>query len=468
MVDVSTLSHPFTSDVAFNAPDFRLTVSGAQVPIGIRQLVERVEYESSDGMADLMRVVFRDPRYIPPKGLSAKGPLGGLGAGGGGSGSHLSLRDIKVFQPGNEMSLWLGYGTKLRHIGRVIIRKVRPNFPRDDIPSVEVIGYTKDSVMMDNAPLPPKEAIQVDADKVFSGERVKAPKPKKPRPKGQRKPPTGRAFKDTTFAAAVRARASNYDFELDVDDTPDAKSPHSFFQRVGLTDYDFVKGLSNVTGYYFWVDDRDDKGEEDPGRWWLHFKNPATLRKNVVQEKVYTFKYDQGNLGSLLDFEPELAIQGATTKLQARVKDPLTGKIFDATFNEENEETPDPLAVVPDDIEFDVTGNVLQGEYKTASSVKLFINDYSFEARTNRRFKSEAELIFWARQWFRRQRENFILSSGTIVGVETVMARQIHNLTGIGMGLDGEYFFSNVSHQLSNTSGYELHCTMRKVVPEMA
>lgn len=449
MVDVSTLSHPFSNDVAFNAPDFRIAIAGAQVPIGIRQLVERVEYESSDGMADLMRVVLRDPNYIPPKGLTARGPIRGLGAGGGGSGSHLSIRDLKVFQPGNEMTLALGYGTKLRHIGRVLIRKVRPNFPRSDIPTVEVIGYTKDSVMMDNAPQPPKE--------------------KPPKGKKKKKGETGRAFKNSTFADAVRTRAREYDFSLDVDDTPDRNSPHNFFQKTGLSDYDFVKGLSNITGYFFWVDDRNDEGKPDPqGKWWLHFKNPTTLRRAVLQEKQYTFKYDQKNLSSLLDFEPEYALHNALTKIQARVKDPASGKMFDATFNEENEETPDPLAVVPDDIELDVNGNVLQGEYKSASSVKLFLGEYSFQARTNRRFRSEAELIQWARQWYRRHRENFVLSSGTIIGVEDVLARQRHMINGVGMGLDGEYYFTNVSHQLSNNAGYELHCTMRKVVPELA
>lgn len=445
MVDVSTLSYPFTNDVALNAPDFRLSVSGAQVPFGIRQLVDRVEYESSDGMADLMRVTLRDPRYVPPKGLRAKGPLRGLGAGGGGSGSQLSLRDIKVFQPGNEMSLWLGYGSSLTHVGRVIIRKVRPNFPRDDIPTVEVIGYTKDSAMMDNAPQPPKE--------------------KPPKGKKKKKGETGRAFKNTTFADAVKLRAADYGFSgdsADVDPTPDARSPHNFFQKNGLTDYDFIKGLSNITGYYFWVD------ADEHGRWTLHFKDPATLAKKILQTKVYTFRYDQGDIGSLLDFEAELALQGATTKLQARVKDARTGKLFDATFEEENEETPDPLAVVPDDIELDVEGNLLEGEYKTASAVKLFIGDYSFQVRANRRFRSEAELIQWARQWYRRHRENFVLSKGTIVGVEHVMARQRHFISGIGMGLDGEYFFTNVTHKLGRDSGYQMECTMRKIVPEIA
>jgi phage protein D len=450
MVDISTLSRPFPDDVSFNAPNFSIRVGGVEVPMGIRQLVEKVEYESSDGLADMMKVVFRDPRYVPPKGLMPRGPLGGRSTGGGGVGSHLSLRDVRVFQPGNEMTLALGYGTSLKHVGRVVIRKVRPNFPRDDIPTVEVIGYTKDSAMMDNAPQGPKTPNSPIYAKPETSRR-------RPRRGGHKKKAArlDRMFKNATFADAVRQRGLAYNFELKVDDTHDAK--HTFVQKVGLTDYDFVKGLSNITGFFFWVD-----GDET-GKWTLHFRDPAKVERKELQEKVYTFKYDHGNLGTLLEFEPELAIHNAITKMQARVKDPKTGKIFDAIFHEENEDTPDPLAVVPDDID----GNVLDGEYKTASSVKIFIDEYSFTAIANRRFHSEAELIQWTRQWFRRHRENFILSTGTTIGIETVMARQIHNISGIGMGLDGEYFFSNVNHKLSNNAGYELECTMRKVVPEL-
>lgn len=430
MVDISTIAAPFASDVSVNAPNFALKVQGGNVPAGIEKLVQRIEYESSDGMADIMRIVFRDPKIIKPKGLTAIGPVGGLGALGGGSGSELSLRDVRVFQPGNTVTVAMGYGTEIRHVGTAIIRKVRPNFPRDEIPSVEVIAYTKDSVMMDNAP----------------------EKSKKKGKKG------GRVFKQTTFADAVRERAGDYGFILDVDDTND--SPHNFIQKVGLSDYDFVRGLSNITGFFFWVD-----GDAN-GKWTLHFKNPDTLRREVIQDKVYTFRYDDGDLTSLLDFEPELAIQGATVKLQAVVKDPRTGRTFDATFEEENRDSPDPLAVVTNDIS--ISDNELQGEYTTAPDVKIFIDDFSFEARANRRFKSEAELIAWARQWFRRNRENFVLSSGTIIGVETIFARQIHKLSGLGMGLDGEYFFSNVQHTMAADSGYTVEFNGRKVVPGLA
>lgn len=431
-IDISTIASPKPNDVGFNAPNFELSVAGANVPDGIRQLVQRVEYESSDGMADLLRIIFRDPKIIKPKGLTPPGPLSGIGPGGGGSGTDLALRDTRVFQPGNLITVRMGYGSDLKHIGGAIIRKVRPNYPRDDIPTVEVIAYSKDSLMMDNAP---------------EGS-------KKKKGKG------GRVFKDATFADAVRDRARDYGFDgafLDVDDTPD--SAHNFIQKVGLSDYDFVRGLSNITGFFFWVDCDED------GKWTLHFKNPDTLKRDVLQDKVYTFNYDRLNTGSLLDFEPELAIQGATTKLQVKVKDPKTGRMLEATFEEENDESPD---VVVSAGTLRAVDEVLEGEYTTASDVKIFIDDFSFEARANRRFKTEAELIAWARQWFRRNRENFVLSSGTIIGVETVFARQIHNLNGLGMGLDGEYFFSNVSHVMDKDSGYELECNFRKVVPGLA
>lgn len=430
MVGISTLDSPFSNDLGFNAPNFDINVQGASVPLGIRRLVQRIEYESSDGMADVMKIVFRDPTLIPPKGLTAIGSLGGLGAGGGGSGSSLSLRETKVFLPGNEISLSLGYGTDLNHVGRAVIRKVRPNFPREEIPTVEVIAYTADSRMMDNAP----------------------EKSKKKGGKG------GRAFKGATFAEAVRDRAADYGFVPDVDDTLDA--PHNFIQKVGLTDYDFVNGLSNLTGFFFWVD-----GEAN-GTWNLHFKNPDKLRQQDLQSKTFTFEYNHGQLSSLLDFEPELAIQGSVTKLQVKVKHPDTGVTLEAEFEEENDNSPDPLAHVTDDIK--ISDNILDGDWSTASDIKLFINDFSFEVRANRRFTTEAELVAWAKQWFRRNRENFVLSNGTIIGVESILARQIHKLKGLNAGLDGEYFFSNVAHIMEANSGYTLECGMRKVVPTLA
>ena len=63
------------------APKYIVDIGG-ELGTDITQFIESVEYESADGMADMARLVIQNPK--------------------------LDLQDLKVFQPGNEMSIWLG------------------------------------------------------------------------------------------------------------------------------------------------------------------------------------------------------------------------------------------------------------------------------------------------------------------------------------------------------------------------
>src|SRR5262245_9626691 len=260
-----------------NAPTFEISVNGIAVSDGVRALVQSLEYESVDGMADLLKITLHDP-------IDA-------------SGNRL-LADSTLFAPGNEITAQFGYyGAVLDSVGRGIVRKVRPVYPRGGVPIIEVIAYTKDALMMDNAPTP----IKV----------------KKKRGKGLKKTKAGRRFANQKYSDAVIARAEDYEFLIDVDETQDA--PHDFIHKAGLTDYDFVKGLSSLTGYYFWVDFDFDRVD-----WVLHFKKPETYVE--PQEKKYDFRWGAGELSTLLEFEPELAIQKSTTKLRGEYTDPITGQ----------------------------------------------------------------------------------------------------------------------------------------------
>lgn len=415
---LSTVASPLPTDVSANAPNFSVRVEGGEVPLGVRQLVQRVEYESVDGMADMLKVIVWDPDFI--------GTKGSLGSTDG-----QRLNETRIFQPGNEITVAFGYGPNLKHVGRAVIRKNRPTFPSNSIPLIEVIAYTKDVLMMDNSPEGSK----------------------------QKKGKGGRTFKDVRFSEAVEARASDYGFTLDVDQTFDA--PHDFIQKAGLTDYDFVNGLANLTGFVFWVD-----GDQD-GKWTLHFKNPDTLPAADVQEKTYTFRYNQGNQSSLLAFEPELAIQGSITKLKVQVKNSVTGALMESEFTEENDRAPETTVSVSGDT-LSVVDEILDAPHTTGSDVKLFLNDFAFELKANRRFTTEAEITHWARQWYRRQRENFVLARGATIGTEFLMSRQTHKLTGIGASLSSDYYFSRVKHVLSNDAGYLIDFNARKVVPALS
>lgn len=402
--------------VEFNAPNFIVRVADAEIPVGIRSLVQSIEYESAESMADVLKMVVADPDTTM---------LGG--------GIQRQLRDTKIFQPGNEIDVKMGYGAELRHIGRAIIRKLRPQYPSTGMPTIEVIGYTADSIMMDNAPRDPDEGAG------------------RPSPRKNRK--GGRRFKNMRWSDAVSEIGEFYNFELDVDDTKDA--PHDFIQKVGQSDYDFVQGIANLNGYLFWVD-----GDAE-GTWHYHFRNPETLQASDVQEKKYTFRYSQGNQSSLLAFEPELAIQNAIVDLRLQMKDVRTGRLVEVKFQEPNE--PFDSLVVAGGETLSVADQALQGPHTSASAIKIFMDDYSFEERTSRRFANEAELIAWGRQWFRRNRENFVMSRGVTIGLETLLCHQTHAIVGLGTALDGDYYFSRVRHIMSGKD-YKCDFNVRKVV----
>lgn len=368
------------------APRFSIHVEGTSVDHNIQQFIKHVEYESTDGMADLLRLRCANPDSI--------------------------VSNAKIFQPGNEVSLFVGYKNPLKHIGRAIIQKQIPSFPQSGEQTLSVVGYTKDSLLADNSPEESKK----------------------------------RRFLDYKYSDAVRDVATRYGMEEDVDNTPD--KPRNWFQKSGVSDYELVQGLANITGFVFWVD-----GDEN-GVWTLHFRDPNTI---VEQEKEYTFIYNNGDLSSLLSFRPELLIKGSKTKISVVVKDRKNGKVIKVEVEEENNSAPDV------EVLGDPTSDV-DGQYTSGSDIKLYFGDYSFETISNKRFRDEESAALWAQQWFRRQRENFILATGSCIGTEDLMARQKHHIQNTSPAYDGEYYFSKVRHVLNN-NGYNCNFSCRRLVP---
>ena len=265
-------------------PNFALRVGDTELEAGIRALVESVEYESADGIADVAKIVAKNPNFI--------------------------LSDRTVFAPGNEVSIFMGYGGELSHIGRVRIYKVRPTFPQAEMPTIEITGYTRDHEMMHNSP--PQAAPQGRAGGRRRGAR---------RAQSQ----SGRRFRNLKYSEAVEQRAADYNFNTDIVPTPEA--PTDFIQKAGMSDYDFVNGLANLTGFLFWVD-----GDEN-GEWTLHFKDPERLNE---QETRYRFEYNLGDMSTLFQFQPEFLVSEAIAQIRVRVQGPTTGQVFEAEFTEDN------------------------------------------------------------------------------------------------------------------------------------
>lgn len=389
------------------APSYIIEVESTELIAGVTSLITSVEYESADGCADMMKITCGNPEN--------------------------RISDSKIFLPGNEMALWMGYGSELSYIGATVIYKVEYSFPDGGEPSMVVTGYTRDKEMMDNAP----------------------PKPKKFKGKGsvkknrRAKQMSGRHYNDSTYGEAVREKAEDYGMEADV---TSAGVPSTFIQPSGMSDYEFVQGLSNLTGWLFWVDRKED------GTWVLHFRDPLD-RLEDVQDSKYTFTYNT-ELATLLSFDPEMTFQGQSTVVQVEVKNPRTGKIMKTIIEE-------PVAA--DNTTFG--GGQIEDQERYAgfipsgSSIKMYIGDYSFDVIAGKRFANEAEIQAWANAWYRKNRDNFVIASGKIIGLEKIMARQVHAIAGVGDMFSGDYYFSRVRHAMDAERGYETDFNCRKVLP---
>jgi phage protein D len=382
------------------APAYVLEAGKTVLNTGITDLITDVSYESADGMADVMKIRCSNPDF--------------------------RVSDARVFQPGNEAALWMGYGNNLSFVGRVVIDKVQANFPGGHaMPEITVTGFTRDVQMKDNAP-----------------PEVKKKKGEKKKGRG------GRSFPDSSYADAVESRLSDYGFKTDVEPTKSSR-PRDLFQKAGMNDYEFVQGLANITGFVFWVE-----GDED-GNWNAYFLDPEGQKINQLQDKKYTFEYNT-ELATLQAFDAEQVFTGASTKIVYEVHDPKTGKTEKIEIEAEDTKFDSQIRQEPYEL--------ISGDPVDAARIKLFIGDFSIEVASGKQFKDPADFQAWAAQWFRRNRENFIMARGNIIGTETLRARQTHAIGGVGEVFSGDYYFSRVRHNMSSSGGFITDFNCRKVI----
>lgn len=382
------------------APGYDVLIAESFLGPEITRFVESLEYETADGIADVAKLTIANPDGI--------------------------FTDSTLWQPGNEMDVYAGYADRV-FLGRVQLVRPEYNFPRSGMPTIKVTGYSKDHTMMDNSAIPKGKGKEAA---------------KKGKKKGARKPGE-RRWAQVPYSQVVKDKATQYGWLFDVDDTP---GKVDVVQKPGLTDYDMVKGIANITGFLFWVDYDDESGD-----WMLHFKNPA---KTQTQDKKYTLKYNAGDLSTLLDFSPSLAIRDVKTNLIVETRDPVTGKTLTEKIEEEAESP---------DLAFD--GKIeasIEEPHTSGAAVRLFFGDASLDVQTNKRFKDGAQLKAWAKQWFARHREQFIVGDGNAIGIEDLKARQTHRIEGIGKTLDGDYYFARVCHKF--TKSYETNFTAHRVI----
>lgn len=424
-------SGPFSKgNVAIGAIDplFQITIEGVTIGPDIAQFIESIEYESADGIADMAKVTISN--------------IDGI------------FTDSKMFQAGNEMNIAMGYAgghgsyapsTKgartadrviIRHVGRVELMRPKFTFPDEGIPTIEVTGYTADVRMMEGKSTKAKT----------QSERAKALRKSKKLYINQ----WAKGEKLLTVIKDV-VSSSAYGFNIDADEAANDVLYDDLYQHPGTADYDIIKGLSNYYNYVFWVD-----GDED-GIWTLHFRKPNKqgILPDVQKRDPYTFQYGH----TLFSFDPEYSFRDVKTKIVVELRNPDSGVAFTAEF-EDDEASPD--------MKFDGDPTqALPKAIQSGGSAKIFLGEFQIETITDKHFKTDVELKQWADSWFKQHKVNFINGTAEMIGIEDVSAREVHFITGLGVSLDGEYYFGSVRHMM-NDSGYKMEVHARKVIGSTA
>lgn len=403
------------------SPQYLLEIEGQEVLRNVTQFIKQVEFESGDGMIDMGRVIATNPDHI--------------------------LSKAKVFMPGNEMNIYMGYGNSIELVGRVILMAPEINFPIDGIPEIEVVGYTKDYLMRESKPNPGEK------------KRIAALEAAKSAAKGARKKRLAAVlkklkqpvvYKDSSIAEIVSDRAIGYGFTEDIDEAPWPKG--GVIHPAKMSDYKLLQALSNLSGFVWWVDYNFDDG------WTLHFKDSS--KDMNVQDTTHKFLYGVGNQSTLLRFVPKMQFRGHYNELLVR-----------GTVWEKGKPTFKEITVVEEgdseaDLDFSGSLEAIEGELGSAEAVKLYMGDYAFDVIPKIEFHSEGALELWAEQWFRRMREQFIVGEGEIIGLNTLRARQIHEFEGMGNPYDGKYYFGRVRHSISAETGYRCEFNVRKILED--
>lgn len=410
------------------APQYHLQVNDVPINVDINQFIRSVEYESALDLADMMRIVIDNPGQV--------------------SGEWADWALHKAFQPGNQASLFMGYANVARpenFVGRVEWVKHLPSFPKTGVPQLEVKGYDLSYRMMSQE------------GPVFNAAKIAKLEVSRPMDEADNQ---GQVFANILHSDVVGFIADMYGFAHDIDVT---ERRDSVVLKKGMKHYEIVKSLANLNNRDFWVD-----YDINRRTWVLHWRE---INRN--QKSGFTFRYGAGDASTLLQAEPEYGLRDIVTEATILVFDEKN-KRWVSAIQIDDFSGPDPIfsegggllarstasrnpraAVKKGRPKSEAKGqaarsqdkHVIKEAFDNASAFRIAAAGVAIDVLPpGRRFRDIEEAGRYLLRWFKERQDNFISVQGTVIGVESLRARQTHTLVGLGPTLDGDYFFTRARH----------------------
>lgn len=392
-----------------HAPTFQIWVNFEILPDWILNHVNSVSYEDNSEMMDKISI------SIGTQVVTEKDQI------------H-QLIDSRYFTEGNFIEIFMGYGSSLNMVGAGEIVLIKPSFPMDGIPSLTITCY--DIIH------------RLTVSKVDN--------------KG------GLSYKKQRDSDIVKTIAQRNGLNIG-NIVYTAGIPKTIVQEKGKSDYAFLRFLAERNSYELYV--------RFENRWNIYFE-PYQDRK----QKKYTFKYnmtESAEDNTLLEFNPNMNISDQATEYEfigfdrekaKKLKAIVRGdKLF--KYDTTTEDIADFFgSTEPRKFAGSEKLDPLTEEVKEPSLIKFKAFGLHREIIQDSSIQDEDDVEKKIKNWVEERKKHFVTGTGSVIGIEFLQTRQVHELLGLGVSLSGMYYFTKVTHQMSSDSEYKCSFSCRKVV----
>lgn len=345
--------------------------------------------------------------------------------------SDLLFTDSLALMPGNVIEVFMGYGQDLSFVGAGVISTWMPNFPQNDKPTIELRCFDALKWMMDGN------------DDV---ESMKA-----------------RKFEQDTSLVDIALQIFNdYGFGVSNVDTTTSLATLSVpaQKKLGMSDYQFVRGIANTIGWDFYVE------WDVVGKKWDVFFRPPFVDDSAEQTFTWGPDFEFSQIGGLLlEFFPEFTTNSQSTDIEVFYFDRGSKTWERIRYPEEQSNEKKEFEWKGDDttIEEDLQA---VGDANSGRGIRIQADGVSVEVVPATGFKSSEEAQKFAERWWKARQSELIAGQGKVVGYAPLAPGQRHELQGLGKGLSGKWYFSETSHHF-RSEGERFTCGFhaRKVIP---
>lgn len=345
----------------------------------------------------------------------------------------------KLFVPGNKITLRGGYGNELIDIGAGFIREIEPSFNEDSPPELKIICY----------------------DRLHNLTLTKSVT-------GRYWPSSWRDSQIATFIGSeggFTIEKTNTASLTGIRKTRQRNGEAPRIQKVGESNYDFLKSLADQNGFEL------SCGYDDKSKKFRLFFEPH----RDMSKPIFNFEYgnpstyqvtidpNTGNpVGTLISFMPKFSITTQFTKFMAQYTDdngqPVVATMTLGDFIDTDEHSIKLGGLFTEEL-------LKAKRTKSSASIQKTAYGELVEMVSTKIFPNKRMANEYLKMHMRQLVRDYVTGVAKVKGNQYIRSRQTHYFSGLGPFFDGIYYVKRATHVFS-PEGYDVEMEVSKVTEE--